>query len=266
MIDNYLDKPKQFIKDLADFNENDTSIHLPANAKNIERLKDLNIQNIWLIGANDKELKKILPLLNVKYLNLYQILATDLSILETQSRPETMILNWNTKSIKLWDFSKNINLKTLEIIDFSKISDIDEIKQAKQIVSLTLGGGHDKALKIKTLQPISDLINLKYLGLTNLKVEDDSLKPLATLKNLDNLEISNQFDTREYAWLASRLINTKCKMFNASNPCHIVDANGKLVWDTMITGKRKPFLNSIKDKSKIDKYINDFEQLKNELK
>jgi hypothetical protein len=65
--------------------------------------------------------------------------------------------------------------------------------------------------------------------------------------------------------LASRLVNTKCEKFQATSPCHIVDADNNLVWDTMVTGRKKPFLLSTKDQEKIVKYTRDFEKLKNEL-
>lgn len=83
MTENSPQKPKEFITDLNDFDKNQKSLHMSVSAKNLDRLKELSIENLWLIGANDKELRKILPLVNLKYLNLYQVLAKDLTILET---------------------------------------------------------------------------------------------------------------------------------------------------------------------------------------
>lgn len=77
--------------------------------------------------------------------------------------------------------------------------------------------------------------------------------------------LSNQFEMKEYAWFATRLSRTKCKMFQATNSCNIVGADNKLVWDTMVTGRKKSFLRSTKDQVKIDKYIKESERLKNEL-
>jgi hypothetical protein len=265
MIINLPKKPKTFITDLNEFDENEKSLLIPASAKNLDRLKELSIENLWLIGAKEKDLEKILSLVNLNYLNLYQVLAKDLTILETLEKTETIILNWNTKSTTLWDISKNKGLKTLEITDFSKIEEIEQLSLATQISNLTIGGGIDKTLKIKTITPLVGLKNLKYLSLTNLKIADDTLKPIGELINLEELEISNQFETRDYAWLASRLVNTKCEKFQATSPCHIVDADNNLVWDTMVTGRKKPFLLSTKDQEKIVKYTRDFEKLKNEL-
>ena len=265
MTDNLPQKPNTFITNLKDCDGSEKSLHMSVSVDNLGRLKELSIENLWLIGANDKELRKILPLVNLKYLNLYQVLAKDLTILETLDTTETIILNWNTKASLLWDISKNKDLKTLEITDFSKLGEVDQLSLAKQIENLTLGGGYGKPLKIKSIKPLSDLNNLKYLSLTNLKIEEDTLQPLGQLKNLTLLELSNQFETKEYAWLATRLPKTKCKMFQAINSCHIVDADNRLVWDTMVTGRKKSFLLSAKDQMKINKHIHDFERLKREL-
>jgi hypothetical protein len=258
-------KPATFTQDLNEFPADDKSIHLSVSAKNINRLGDLDIENIWLIGANEKELKKILPLIRPKYLNLYQVLAKDLSILETLDSTETIILEWNTKSETLWDISKNTKLRTLEIRDFGKLQDISPLASATQLESLTLAGGINKKLHVATLEPLRYLTNLKYLTLNNLRVDDESLRPLGQLTGLEELSISNQFDIKEYAWLATRLKQTKCELFNGSMKVSIKGVNNELVYDTMITGKKRPFLLSTKDGEKIKNYIDTFEKLKQEL-
>ena len=53
-------------------------------------------------------------------------------------------------------------------------------------------------------------------------------------------------------------------MFNAVNSCNITDASKKIVWDTMVTGRRKSFLLSTIDKAKIEKYKVAFEKLKSQ--
>lgn len=265
MTETKLQKPKEFIRDLTEFDKTQTSLHMSATAKNIDSLKELQIDNLWLIGAKEKDLQKILSLTQPKYLNLYQVLAADLSILETLATTSTLVLNWNTKSTSLWDISKNPKLQSLEIVDFLKLYDISDLSSARQITTLKLEGGIEKKLNIQTLKPLSALTNLKYLRLANLKVADDTLKPLADLNHLDELWLSNQFETKEYAWLATRLPNTKCDMFNAINKVNITGTKNELVWDTMVTGRKKSFLLSTKDSQKIEKYITEFEKLKEEL-
>src|SRR5688572_5460750 len=91
-------KPDIFTQDLNDFDPRERSIFLSATAKNISRLSEFNIENLWLIGPNDKELKKILSFVSLRYLNVYQVLAKDLSVLESLDKAQTIILEWNTKA------------------------------------------------------------------------------------------------------------------------------------------------------------------------
>ncbi len=59
MTGNLPEKPKEYITDLNDFNKDEKSLHMSVSAKNIGKLKELSIENLWLADANDKELQKI---------------------------------------------------------------------------------------------------------------------------------------------------------------------------------------------------------------
>jgi len=137
---------------------------------------------------------------------------------------------------------------------------------ATQIKSLSLDGGMDKKMKVDTLKPISKLSQLEYLRLTNISVKDNALQPIEKLTNLKILELSNQFPTKEYANLAIKLENTECSMFQPYHKVKIKGNNGEIVYDTMIIGKRKPFLLSTKDQTRIEKYIMEFEKMKENAK
>ena len=257
------EKPIIYTEDLKDLKGNEKSIIISTKSKNLQRIEELDIENLWLIGAKEKDLELILEKFKLKYLSLYQVLAKDLSILENQNELEGLSIEWNTKSENIWNLSKNKNLTYLEITDFSKIYDISNISQAKNLEFLSIGGGINKPMKIKSLSPIASLKQLTNLSLTNLKIDDNSLRPIAEIKELKNLDISNQFETKEYAFLSANMPNTKCILFQPYTYCNITGSNKEVIWDTMITGKRKPFLLSTKDKIKIEKYQLEFEKLKN---
>lgn len=76
-----------------------------------------------------------------------------------------------------------------------------------------MSGGDDKQLKLENLMPFKFLTTLKYLGLYNIKIQDNSLQPIFHLKDLLELEISNQFSTLEYSRLSVTLPKTKCSRF-----------------------------------------------------
>ena len=85
-------------------------------------------------------------------------------------------------------------------------------------------------------------------------VSEDGLRPIEVLKDLKELWLSNQFETIDYAYLSVKLPNTKCDSFKP----YIKYDKPIGDRDTMITGKRKPFLNSLNDRTKIEKYERDF--------
>lgn len=261
-IDRIESKPR-FVSDLADFDNSKTELHIRADVKNRKLLSDLKIEKLWLIGAKEKDIDEIFSIHQPKYVSLYQFLAKDLSCLETLEKCETLITEWNTKATKIWNIESNRNLKKLAIRDYSKISDLTPLEKASHIKSLSLDGGMDKTLKIDSLNPLSKLTQLEFLRLTNINVKDESLEPISHLINLKILELSNQFPTKEYANLSAKLTSTKCSMFRPHLKVKVKDENGKLTYDRMIVGKRKPFLLSTKDQVRIEKYEKEFEKLKN---
>jgi len=259
-IDPYETKPA-VISDLSHFDLSENEISITADAKNINLLEGAKIDKLWLFGAKEKDIDRVFRIIQPEYVNLYQLLAKDLTCLE-QLRCKTLFADWNTKSLKLWDLKRNKNLRKLSIRDFSKISNIAEIQSAENLVSLSLEGGMWKPLRIDSLKPLINLKKLQYLRLMQIKVADESLEPIAELNNLKTLEISNQFPTKEYANLAVKLSKTDCSMFQPFHKVEIKGEDGKLIYDTMIIGKRKPFLLSTKDSERIRKYENQFEKLK----
>ncbi|PQB04342.1 internalin [Aureitalea marina] len=261
-IDRFENKPG-FTSDLADFDNSKMELHIRADVKNRKLLSELNIEKLWLIGAKEKDIEQIFSLHQPKYVSLYQLLAKDLSCLENLNKCETLITEWNTKATELWNIESNPNLRKLAIRDYSKISDLSELERATQLKSLSLDGGLNKELKVDSLKPLANLTQLEYLRLTSIKVVDESLDPISHLRNLKTLELSNQFPTQEYAKLSVKLTQTECSMFRPYQEVEIKDENGNLIYDRMITGKRKPFLLSAKDQARIEKYEKEFEKLKN---
>lgn len=93
----------------------------------------------------------------------------------------------------------------------------------------------------------------------NNRVLDESLEPISTLNGLQELEISNQFPTKEYARLSVSLPHTVCEKFEPYvSLSQTIYGN-----DVMVVGKRKPLLNSTHDKLKLEKYEEQFKALQN---
>ena len=260
-----IDEQPQFIEDLVNVDVSSTELLIQGKTKNIERLKSFsNLKKLWIYTVNQNEFNTILSLVNPKMLYIYELRVEDLSIIGSLKDVEVLALEWNTKAQILWNISKNTSLKSLSIKDFSKLNDIRPLQNSTSLELLDLSGGESKDLKLNNLQSLKNLNNLKYLGLSNIKVQDESLEPISELKGLQELEISNQFPTEEYARLSVALPNTKCDKFEAY--VHLPSSIGDK--DVMVVGKRKPFLNSNSkvDMKRLQKYKEQFKLLQSKYK
>ncbi|PWA11935.1 internalin [Pueribacillus theae] len=252
-----------FMKDLDQIDVMPEEIALQGKTKNLERLKDFpNIKKLWLFTVNQAEFDLILKYVRPKEIYVYEMKVEDLSALEHLSDTEQIYLCWNPKATKLWDLTKNRNLKSLLIEDFKKLNDLEALQHGHALEELALSGGISNPLNIDTLAPLKNLAALKNLNLTNIRIKDNSLEPLAKLTHLLKLTISNQLPTEEYARLSVALPHTECEYFK---PYVKLDSpiDGK---DIMVVGKRKPFLNSSTDLEKLKKYIKQFREYQENFK
>ncbi|WP_242307679.1 leucine-rich repeat domain-containing protein [Bacillus cereus group sp. BfR-BA-01524] len=251
----------RILKDLAGINEDVQEIAISGKTKNIELLGKLKIKELWVFAVNQEQFDNIMTHVNPELLYVYKMRVENLSILQMMSNLREVYLCWNTKNTDLWDLSYNKNLSYLLIEDFSKLEDLTPMKDGENLGGLYLGGGITKALNVKTLEPIGDLVRLNELTLMNIKVQDRSLEPLMNLKRLKKLNVSNQFPMEEYAKLSVVLQNTECEFFKPY--VRMESTEGK---DIMMIGRKRPFLNSKTDAEKIRKYEQEFKTVQEEFR
>lgn len=246
------------VEDLLFIDNKAREIRIDGKTKNLKELLNFKeLEKLWIYNINQKQFSQILNTINPKMLFVRHLRVEDLSLLESLTKLEVLYLYHNSKSTALWDMSKNKNLKSLFLNDISAITDYTFLKKASNLEFLNIFGGEGKPIKIENLKFLEPLTSLKHLGLTNLKVADESLEPLIKLENLKTLEISNQFNTEEYAMLSIYLSNTQCDKFNPY-VLMVEPIEGK---DLMVTGRRKPLLSSRKDEQRIKKYEEEFTKL-----
>jgi len=240
------DQPK-ITKDLASIAGDLEEVAIEGKTKNIERLASLQVKKLWIFAVNQKQFDHILTYVCPDILYVYEMRVEDLSSLQKLSNLQQLYMCWNTKAKTLWDIAYNKQLKSLLIDDFSKLEDLSALSKCSQLNTFYMGGGINTTMKVRTLQPLAALKHLKKLTLMNLKVKDDSLEPLIQLKNLRELSLSNQFKVEEYAKLSVALLYTECEFFKPY--VHMNDViDGKNI---MVTGRRRPVLNSKTDTVKM---------------
>ncbi|KRE06474.1 internalin [Bacillus sp. Root239] len=244
--------------DLKNIESSVTELWIQGNTKNLSKLKELSgIKKIWIEFVNQREFNKIIDLINPESLYIYDMRVEDLSRLETLTNVKILGLESNTRASKLWNLKANPSLESLLIRGFTKLTDIKHLKYGSNLRILELEGNNSNQLKLENLQPIKYLQNLKYLGLSNIRVINESLEPISFLKGLELLETSNQFPTEEFAKLSVLLPNTQCNKFEPYfRLTYPIDE-----LDIMVVGKRKPLLNYKRDKKKLDKYEENFKKI-----
>jgi hypothetical protein len=219
--------------------------------------REIRADRVRVIGLRPAHMDRLATLVRTRALALYGMQVDDLSPLRRIEGLEWLLITWNTKVTSLQPLRGMPGLTRLSISDTPKVRDLEPIASLTNLVALNYSGGIWNKNTAATLEPITRLRNLEELVLTNLKVLDGGLRPLADLPRLRALELSNQFETEDYAYLSVALPNTTCRHFA---PYVRLNTKG-ISADTMIVGRRKPFLDSTKDAARIAKYVAAFERL-----
>jgi len=263
MIAEYLKCAVPVCQDLATLDAPPAEIAISGQSRNTHLLSQWpQIDRVWLVHINQKSFDSLIPLLNPVSLVLYDFRSKQLDALAGFTRITELSLQWNPKVKSLRTLEKLTGLRTLVLNDLPKISRLDPITHLTQLEALDLGGGIWADLQVNTLAPLSFLVSLRWLVLRNITAMDQSLAPLYPLHTLEHLELPNLFPTREYIKLSLALPHVDCAMFSpyVTLPQPLDDK------DIMVVGRRKPFLNSQKDKARLEAYCLKFEALRRSLK
>ncbi|MFP3727731.1 leucine-rich repeat domain-containing protein [Priestia filamentosa] len=231
-------------------------LSIRKETKNIDLVPTLNTspETLWLFELKENDFNHVLRHLKPKQLYIYGMRFSDLSALENLDETKMIHICWNTKNTNLWRIQKNKNLRNLIIEDFKRLGDISELSLCTHLEELALIGGQWNDIKLDTLTPLQTLKTLSSLELSSVRVKDESLLPLSHLKGLKELYVANQFPTEEFARLSVLLPNTACESFQPYVKLQYPIEDE----DVMVIGKRKPFLNSTKDATKLEKYTKQF--------
>ena len=90
------------------------------------------------------------------------------------------------------------SLITLEIQQLNKISDFSVLSKLTDLEGLGIDGSIWTAQKIDTLKPLATLRNLKYLTLSNTRSKDKSFDPILNLTELVRFESSWNYPESEF--------------------------------------------------------------------
>lgn len=211
----------------------------------------------YVVGVNQADFDRLTRYLRTDALRMYEMRVPDLSSLRRIAQVTTLVIEWNTKAETLEPLGDLSELRTLSIVNTPKVRDLGPIARLIRLRALEYSGGIWSKNVANSLEPIGELLGLEELRLTNLRVLDGGLRPLARAHALRRLDVSNQFPTADYAYLSIALPETDCELF-APYVRWDRPIDGKNV---MVVGSGKPFLNSTRDAARLRRYVDDFRRL-----
>ena len=187
----------------------------------------------------------------------------DFSPLESLPDLTLVSIYWNQRTSKLWNLAKTPKLRGLEFEDFSRLRNLEDLRNAAAIEELSFGDKIWVKASVASLEPISAVQTARRVSFAVRNVEDGRIQPLAHLPLLERLECpSNLFTPEQLAWLRAHLHDTvesrvlaPFQKFDKPLPNpngHGPDRN------VLVMGKRKPFLNSQTDASKLQRYVDEY--------
>jgi len=218
-------------------------------------VKPISGKVVYVCGIPDSSLELLCALVKTTRMDFCWPSFTDLRPLRQCKQLRHLAIRDNTKLRQLVDL-RGLPLESLILQSTRRLHDLSPVQTLRKLRHFEFGGGWGKSYVADSLEPLSKLPRLERLHLLNLRVKRKGLTPLANCKKLKVLELPNQFPTEQFALLAAKLPRTKCDLFApwVSSTCPGVNV--------MITGSRMPFLHSKRDRARIRKYEERFEQLR----
>lgn len=187
----------------------------------------------------------------------------DFSPLESLPDLAVVSIYWNQRTSRLWNLAKTPKLRGLEFEDFSRLRDLEDLRNAVAIEELSFGDKVWVTASVASLEPLTAVKTVRRLSFALRKVEDGRIQPLARLTMLERLKCSsNLFTTEQLAWLRAHLPDTvesrvlaPVEQFDKPLP----NPNGHGPdRDVLVMGKRKPFLNSHADAGRLQRHIDEY--------
>jgi Leucine-rich repeat (LRR) protein len=240
----------------------DELLRLNLHDSNIDELINFpKAKELHITGLNQKDFDRFID----EYANNYEFInffkcpgLRDLTRLSTLKTLKYLSFYYNNKSDKLWDLSMNTSLRGLSLIDFRKITNLNELSISKSLKELHIAlGTLDRKAEIDSLNPIGQIKNLQYLSMYGFNIKDNDPTPLFNLKNLKELTLPhNYYEMEFYAKLAVKIPKVKCDCFKGY--VEVDDwGDGRTV---SVVGKDGPKLKPTSEKLKL--YLQQFEEAK----
>jgi len=163
-----------------------------------------------LRSINEKAWKAITESCTASELKLYYLKIRSLAGIERLSRTVKLHVEYANKVEDISPLFAMPWLESLTVYDLPRISRLDGIEALEGLKELQLSGNRgsgDPPLKLGSVRPIASLRNLEKLEIVNLRLEDRDISFIASaFPKLRSLRLSGkEFERAQFAYLAKRL-------------------------------------------------------------
>ncbi|WP_150048571.1 leucine-rich repeat domain-containing protein [Methylomonas rhizoryzae] len=193
-----------------------------------------------------------LEVLQIKWSNI-----TKLDSIRKLKNLQALSIGSSTKIQSIEPLADLISLHLLEIENFKKIVDFFPFTRLKNLEYLSVTGSMWTRQNVGSMEPFAEMTWLKSLAIDTTHVK--SIRPLARLTQLENLDIGGRLPFEEYAWLSAKLPNTDCRWFSpylelsesGYSPCKTCGQKAMV----MLTGRGKPVICKFCEADKLNKHV-----------
>jgi hypothetical protein len=196
-------------------------------------------------------------------LSLYHLTVASLEGIERLRSVKRLTLKWATKVSDLSPVFKLRGLTSLSIFDVPKVRNLDGIEALTELASLKLSGSRGALtpkMRLASLEPVTRIPGLTRFSLANARLDTDDITVLARCSTLRYLSLPNQFERRQFAFLAKRMNHSLAQPITAGFETNL-ECKKCHGHKFMFAGRRMPFLCRSCDAVRHDKYLSEFERL-----
>lgn len=193
-----------------------------------------------------------------RYLSFFKCqLIQDFSPLEDLENLEEVSLYWNIRADKLWDFSRNVSLRSIGISDAKKMTLNPELLKTSNVLeTVCFSGSIFNNYPMESLDCFAGMPALKHLWLNNIRLNSKSLDALNSMPALERFDFdAGMLTTEEIAWIVAKYPNLSGKCLCAYNK------EDAMLNDVRVCGFRKPGLDLPQHQKRLDKYVAQFNAL-----
>lgn len=186
--------------------------------------------------------------------------VNDWSLLGEILKLEFIYFFHNQRINTLWNMSRNISLRGLEISDFSRLKSLAGIEKAPNLEWFGIGDAIWSKSVIDSFKYFKGT-KIKHLSFSGKRIEDDDLSFLSDMDSLEEFDFAtNLFTTEQVAWIVANFPNVKGFALKPTREyMGYNDETGKSdIPSVFIIGKRKPSIVVSGNEERIKRYMDSF--------